>query len=182
MSTEARASYTDSFGHAFDAKGRITVPAEWRQPMFETSLFVLPSSDRCLKVYPASWLGRLQEQVSRLKAADPMRQGVELLASKAQSATFDQQGRIMVKEKLREGAGLKKDAMLVGRQTSRRCRWVETRNRASLPSRLFLDPSGIRRAVLPKIVWNNHRPIALSASSTVIVAVSFLTHAALSQI
>ena len=115
MSTEVRASYTDSFGHSFDAKGRITVPAEWRQPSFEASLFVLPSSDRCLKVYPASWLGRLQEQVSRLKAADSMRQGVEVLASKAQSATFDTQGRIMVKEKLRAGAGLKKDAMLVGR-------------------------------------------------------------------
>ena len=115
MSIEVRASYTDSFGHAFDAKGRITVPAEWRQPSFEASLFVLPSSDKCLKVYPASWLGRLQEQVSRLKAADPMRQGVEVLASKAQSAIFDTQGRIMVKEKLREGAGLKKDAMLIGR-------------------------------------------------------------------
>jgi MraZ protein len=115
MSTEVRASYTDSFGHAFDPKGRITVPAEWRQPWFEASLFVLPSSDKCLKVYPASWLGRLQEQVSRLKAADPMRQGVEVLASKAQSATFDSQGRIMVKEKLREGAGLTKDAVLVGR-------------------------------------------------------------------
>jgi transcriptional regulator MraZ len=115
MSTEARASYTDSFGHAFDAKGRITVPAEWRAELFETRLFVFPSSDPCLKVYPESWLGRLQEQVSRLKAADPMRQGVEVLASKAQSATFDTQGRIMVKEKLREGAGLKKDAVLVGR-------------------------------------------------------------------
>ena len=115
MSNEMRASYTDTFGHAFDAKGRITVPAEWRQPWFEASLFVLPSSDQCLKVYPASWLGSLQEQVSRLKAADPMRQGVEVLASKAQSAIFDTQGRIMVKEKLREGAGLKKDAVLVGR-------------------------------------------------------------------
>ena len=115
MSTEVRASYTDSFGHAFDAKGRITVPAEWRQPSFEASLFVLPSSDRCLRVYPASWLGRLQEQVSRLKTADPMRKGVEDLATTAQSAIFDTQGRIMVKEKLREGAGLKKDAVLVGR-------------------------------------------------------------------
>jgi MraZ protein len=115
MSTEVRASYTDSFAHAFDAKGRITVPAEWRQPSFEASLFVLPSSDRCLKVYPASWLGRLQEQVSLLKSADPQRKGVEDLATKAQSATFDTQGRIMVKEKLREGAGLKKDAVLVGR-------------------------------------------------------------------
>jgi MraZ protein len=115
MSTEVRASYTDSFGHSFDLKGRITVPAEWRQPVFETSLFVLPSSERCLKVYPASWLGRLQEHISKLKVADPVRKGAEDLASKAQSATFDTQGRIMVKEKLREGAGLKKDAMLVGR-------------------------------------------------------------------
>ena len=114
MSIEVRASYTDSFGHAFDDKGRITVPSEWRQPWFETSLFVLPSSDKCLKVYPASWLGRLQEKVSALKSADPMRQGVEVLASKAQSATFDQQGRIMVKQNLRQGAGLKKESVLVG--------------------------------------------------------------------
>ena len=115
MLSQARASYTDTFGHAFDAKGRITVPSEWRAESFETRLFVLPSSDQCLKVYPESWLGDLQEKVAKLKAADPMRQGVELLASKAQSATFDQQGRIMVKEKLRQGAGLKKDAVLVGR-------------------------------------------------------------------
>ncbi len=115
MPNEVRASYTDSFGHAFDAKGRITVPAEWRQPWFEATLFVLPSSDHCLKVYPASWLGDLQKEVFKLKSSDPMRQGVEVLASKAQSATLDTQGRIMVKEKLREGAGLKKDAMLIGR-------------------------------------------------------------------
>jgi MraZ protein len=110
-----RASYTDSFGHAFDVKGRITVPSEWRHSTFEANLFVFPSSDRCLKVYPASWLGQLQEKVSLLKSADPMRQGVENLASKAQSAIFDQQGRIMVKASLREGAGLKKEAMMVGR-------------------------------------------------------------------
>ena len=115
MSTEVRASYTDSFGHAFDAKGRITVPAEWRAESFETRLFVFPSSETCLKVYPESWLGQLQEKVSALKAADPMRAGVERLASKAQSATFDQQGRIMVKQNLRQGSGLKKDAVLVGR-------------------------------------------------------------------
>ena len=115
MSNDVRASYTDTFGHAFDAKGRITVPSEWRGELFEPNLFILPSTGNCLKVYPASWLGRLQEKVSQLKAADPMRAGVENLASQAQSATFDQQGRIMVKEKLRDGAGLKKDAVLVGR-------------------------------------------------------------------
>jgi MraZ protein len=63
MSTDVRASYTGTFEHAFDAKGRITVPSEWRWESFEPRLFLLPSSARCLKVYPESWLGRLQEQV-----------------------------------------------------------------------------------------------------------------------
>ncbi len=115
MVSDIRASYTDTFVHAFDAKGRITVPAEWRDESFEGRLFVLPSSEACVRVYPASWLGRLQEQVAALKSADPQRQRVEALASLAQSATFDQQGRIMVKEKLRQGANLKKEAVLVGR-------------------------------------------------------------------
>jgi MraZ protein len=115
MIPDARASYTDSFGHAFDAKGRITVPSEWRGDSFEPNLFVLPSSDRCVRVYPASWLGRLQEEVSKLKVADPMRVRAENLASIAQSTTWDQQGRMMVKESLRQRAGLKKDAVLVGR-------------------------------------------------------------------
>ena len=112
---EVRASYTDSFSHSFDAKGRITVPAEWRDEPFEKSLFVFPAREKCLRVYPASWLGRLQDDVSKLKSADPTRTGVEDLAMTAQSATFDTQGRIMVKEKLRAVAGLKKDVILVGR-------------------------------------------------------------------
>jgi len=114
MSTEVRASYTDNFGHAFDDKGRITVPSEWRQPWFETCLYVFPSAEKCLKVFPASWLGQKQEQVSKLKYSDPVRKSLELLASRAQSAIFDAQGRIMIKEKMRTGAGLKREAMLVG--------------------------------------------------------------------
>jgi MraZ protein len=115
MTSDLRASYTDTFSHAFDAKGRITVPSEWRGESFESQLFVLPSSEACVRVYPASWLGRLQAQVAMLKTADPQRARVEALASLAQSTTWDQQGRIMVKEKLRQGAQLKKEAVLVGR-------------------------------------------------------------------
>ncbi len=115
MANETRASYTDTFGHAFDAKGRITVPSEWRAESYEARLFVLPSSDKCVRVYPESWLGRLQEKAALLKSADPMRAKLEELASLAQGTTWDQQGRIMVKEKLRHGAGLKKESVLVGR-------------------------------------------------------------------
>jgi MraZ protein len=114
MANDTRASYTDTFEHAFDAKGRITVPSEWRGELFETHLFILPSSDRCVRVYPASWMGELQQQMAVLKDADPMRRKIQDLASLAQGTTWDAQGRMMVKEKLREGAGLKKEAVLVG--------------------------------------------------------------------
>ncbi len=115
MSEQVRASYTDTFVHAFDAKGRITVPSEWREDSYEKRLFVFPSQDHCLRVFPETYLSRLQEKTAGLKDADQQRRQVEALASIAQSARWDQQGRIMVKEKLRSGAGLKKEAMLVGR-------------------------------------------------------------------
>jgi MraZ protein len=114
MANDVPASYTDTFEHAFDAKGRITVPSEWRGELFETHLYLLPSGDRCVRVYPASWMGELQREMSTLIDADPKKAKIRALASLAQSTTWDAQGRIMVKEKLREGAGLKKEAVLVG--------------------------------------------------------------------
>ncbi|HUB66750.1 MAG TPA: division/cell wall cluster transcriptional repressor MraZ [Candidatus Methylacidiphilales bacterium] len=115
MSNETtRASYTDTFDHAFDGKGRITVPAEWRGGSYESRLFILPSTEQCLRIYPESWLSSWQEKLKTLKDGDPVRQQALALASVAQSTTWDQQGRIMVKEKLRQKAGLKKEAMLVG--------------------------------------------------------------------
>ena len=115
MSEQVRASYTDTFVHAFDAKGRITVPSEWREDSYEKRLFVFPSQDHCLRVFPETFLSRLQEKTSALKDSDQQRKLVEALASIAQSAQWDQQGRMMVKEKLRQGANLKKEAVLVGR-------------------------------------------------------------------
>jgi MraZ protein len=115
MSNEImRASYTDTFVHAFDDKGRLTVPAEWRAESYESSLFVLPSNELCVRVYPASWFSALQEKMKALKDADPVRQQMLALAGVAQNTTWDQQGRIMVKEKLRQRASLKGSVMLVG--------------------------------------------------------------------
>jgi MraZ protein len=114
---DARASYADFFEHAFDPKGRITVPSDWRQDHFEKSLYVFPSDEGCLKVYPASWLGELQEKMAALKVADPQRKSIEALARCAQNVVFDTQHRITIKERLRHNAGLKKDVMLVGNFT-----------------------------------------------------------------
>jgi MraZ protein len=114
MEPELRASYTDAFEHAFDEKGRLTIPAEWRGAPFESRLFLFPSREGGIKVYPESWLSRLQKTVQNLKLNDPQRLHIEALARLAQAATCDQNGRIMVKERLRRLAGLKKEGALIG--------------------------------------------------------------------
>jgi MraZ protein len=59
-------------------------------------------------------MAKIQEKLSTLKDSDPDRRKVQALAAIAQSTTWDQQGRIMVKEKLRARAGLKGEAVMVG--------------------------------------------------------------------
>lgn len=111
---QTKASYIGSFDHSFDAKGRITVPAEWRQENYERSLHIFPSRDGCLKVYPESWLSRTLADMSSRKLDDPQRKQLEALASIAQFVRWDQPGRIIVREKLRDGARLKKEVVLIG--------------------------------------------------------------------
>lgn len=110
-------TYTDSFEHAFDEKGRITVPKEWRGDGFESVLHVIPSEQKCLKVYPASFLAGKQAKLESEGAPvnDPRRQALEKLASVIQQVSPDTNHRISIKEKYRQHAGLGKTAALVGK-------------------------------------------------------------------
>ena len=115
MSDALKLVYTDTFEHAFDVKGRITVPKEWRWEGFETRLYVMPPEPGCLKVYPGSWLAEKMKFLETIPINDPRRVSFGNLASKIQSVEMDPQHRISIKERLREIAGLKKNAVLAGR-------------------------------------------------------------------
>ena len=110
-------AYTDRFEFSLDDKGRVSVPAEWRGEAFEKRFLVLPSEEGCLRVYPASFLGRQLEKLSSegVTSTDVRRKSLEKLASVMQAAEPDQQGRIMIREKFRQHAGLNRQAVLVGR-------------------------------------------------------------------
>jgi MraZ protein len=110
-------AYTDRFEFSLDDKGRVSVPAEWRGEAFEKRFLVLPSEEGCLRVYPASFLGRQLEKLSAegVTSTDVRRKSLEKLASVMQAAEPDQQGRIMIREKFRQHAGLNRQAVMVGR-------------------------------------------------------------------
>jgi MraZ protein len=115
MSDSLKLVYTDTFEHAFDEKGRITVPKEWRGDGFETRLYVMPPEPGCLKVYPGSWMGEKMRALASAPVGDPRRKALERLASQIQGVELDQQNRISVRERMRKAAQLGKNAVLVGR-------------------------------------------------------------------
>jgi len=110
-------AYTDRFEFSLDDKGRVSVPVEWRGEAFEKRFLLMPSEEGCLRVYPATFLGRQLEKLSAEGATstDARRKSLEKLASVMQAAEPDQQGRIMIREKFRQHAGLNRQAVLVGR-------------------------------------------------------------------
>jgi MraZ protein len=110
-------AYTDRFEFSLDDKGRVSVPVEWRGEDFEKRFLLLPSEEGCLRVYPATFLGRQLEKLSAegVTSTDARRKSLEKLASVMQAAEPDQQGRIMIREKFRQHAGLNRQAVLVGR-------------------------------------------------------------------
>ena len=110
-------AYTDRFEFSLDDKGRVSVPVEWRGEAFEKRFLLLPSEEGCLRVYPATFLGRQLEKLSAegVTSTDARRKSLEKLASVMQAAEPDQQGRIMIREKFRQHAGLNRQAVLVGR-------------------------------------------------------------------
>jgi len=110
-------AYTDRFEFSLDDKGRVSVPVEWRGEAFEKRFLLLPSEEGCLRVYPASFLGRQLEKLSAegVTSTDVRRKSLEKLASVMQAAEPDQQGRIMIREKFRQHAGLNRQAVMVGR-------------------------------------------------------------------
>jgi MraZ protein len=106
-----RAPYTSTHTHAFDQKGRITVPSEWRDEPFEKNLIVMPTEDKYLCVYPQSWLGRKQAALdANPNATEAQYEQLADLASSSHSTSLDAQGRIVIKAHLRERAGLPLDA------------------------------------------------------------------------
>ena len=106
------------YAHALDAKGRLAIPARFREDLAE-GVVLTRGIDRCLSLYPmAAWLP-LAERVSTLPITDPdARNFRRMVFAEAINLDLDGQGRILVPPELRRYAGLERDAVVVGVHTS----------------------------------------------------------------
>lgn len=109
--------FMGEYQHALDPKGRIFVPAKFREGLGERCV-VTRGLDQCLFLYPHSEWTTMEEKLKRLPMTQrDARAFVRFFFSGAVDVELDKQGRVMLPGNLREYAHLSKEAVVIGVST-----------------------------------------------------------------
>lgn len=106
--------FMGEYNHAIDPKGRIIVPAKFRESLGD-AFVVTQGLDGCLFVYSDTEWQAFEEKLKTLPMANKdARKFVRFFLAGAARVEVDKQGRILLPSNLRQFAGLEKDCALVG--------------------------------------------------------------------
>jgi MraZ protein len=113
-----RPLFTGSVEHSLDDKGRLVVPARFRERLGAGFFLTIAEPDPCLALYPASaW----KEVCARIEAAPvknaQFRSYVRHLFANTEELSTDAQGRLVIPAALRAYAGIDKDVISIGSLT-----------------------------------------------------------------
>ena len=105
--------FTGEYNHTIDPKGRLIVPARFREELGE-AFMITNGNDGCLNIYPEKAWETFLEKLQLLTNTEDKRKIVRSFVSKANRVEVDKQGRILIPTALRGYAGLEKDVVLAG--------------------------------------------------------------------
>ena len=106
--------FMGQFNHSVDVKGRLIVPAKFREQLGE-EFIVTKGLDGCLFVYPMSEWKTIEERFRDIPlTTKDARKFTRFFFAGATNCEVDKQGRILIPAVLREYAGLQKEVVLVG--------------------------------------------------------------------
>lgn len=106
--------FMGEYNHIIDAKGRLIVPAKFREILGD-NFVVTKGLDGCLFVYSDKEWQAFEEKLKTLPLTNKnARQFTRFFLAGAAQVEVDKQGRILLPQVLREFAGLEKEVVLVG--------------------------------------------------------------------
>lgn len=107
------------FRHKLDAKGRLSLPADFRREIPETLMVTQSPTDDHLMVYDvdgfSAWVDSLFAKDGGYSTSNPKHIALRrVLNSRAKRVDLDGSGRIGISAELRSAADLEKEVVLVG--------------------------------------------------------------------
>jgi transcriptional regulator MraZ len=125
------------FEHTIDGKGRISIPAKFREILTKKyeDRVVVTNFDHCLIAFPEEEWSMLEQKAGSFSL---MRKETSaffrFFYSSASDCVIDKQGRLLIPQTLREYANLQKDVVLVGEgrriEIFAKERWLEEARKA----------------------------------------------------
>ena len=110
-----RPLFTGSAEHSLDDKGRLVVPARFRERLGAGFFLTIADPDPCLALYPASAWADICARLESAPVKDaPFRAYVRRLFAHTEELSADAQGRLVIPASLRAYAGIEKDVVSVG--------------------------------------------------------------------
>jgi MraZ protein len=110
--------FLGEFSHTLDTKGRLTIPAKFRDRLDAGLVVTRSPMDRCLLLFPMPEWEQIAAKVSALPLADPRSAQLRrAFFSAAEDLTPDKQGRILVSQRLRELAQIENEVIVAGVNT-----------------------------------------------------------------
>jgi MraZ protein len=109
--------FLGSHSPRLDDKGRITLPAKFREEL-EGGLVITKGQERCLYVFPVAEFARISESLRTAPVtAKALRDYSRVFFASASDDTPDRQGRVTIPPALREYAGLTQRCVVNGANT-----------------------------------------------------------------
>jgi MraZ protein len=100
--------------YQLDPKGRISLPARFREALGEGAVLTL-GQDGCLFCFPrAEWDDRAEELRAHPLSDTAARAYARMFFGKAEPVDLDSQGRLLIPQRLRNEAGIRKEAVVLG--------------------------------------------------------------------
>lgn len=106
------------FEYTIDPKGRVNVPAPFRDQLQESgqNTFVITNFSGCVLCFPADGWNRIEEKLARqISSVDTkLNMFLRFFVGGAVEVVPDKQGRIVIPPSLRSYAALDKDVVIIG--------------------------------------------------------------------
>jgi MraZ protein len=106
--------FLGEFSHTIDDKGRLTIPAKFRDEL-ESGVVITRGLDGCLWAYGRSEWEALAEKIAKLPTTNTAaRNFSRFMFSSAFDSIPDRQGRILLPQNLRDYAGIQNETIIIG--------------------------------------------------------------------